>query len=678
MQRGSPPEAGDRVEARQFLLYSPVIETRPGNVVLVEDSRRQFREIAYRAARERMAGMIPIAEHPLFARRGRMMRVASTVILALAILTAAHAQDTTIVARVGDAVITQGEFVSRYALGIFPYKDIERLEPVVRRQFLYSLIGEKLLAAEARRRGVDREERFVQTLRSAEARFIRDKLYRDSVRARVTVTDAEVRRRFTERTREIEFRFLFCASDTEAVRLQRLLDAGVPFDTLLTARQESEGPYYPMPSAGSTSLEPEIQQAIRRLRPGDISPPIGTPSGYYIIRRLEERTGPAAGEELRSAEASSRDEIRREREAERAIRFVADAWQGRKATVTPGIYKAIGTAFAAVTRRMAADRNATILQLSGRHVDSLRAACGGLLDSTFALIGRDRYMTGEFIDDLEARSFRFRASDARQPGRLFRSMVKDMLDIRIVTSLGYSLNLQRAPEVIRDLGLWTVNGLAQSFPEDLWEQFVASDDSVWAFFVANAARFGSVPEVKIAEVLNADSSVMGDVMAQFQKGASMKRLAVAYSQRPGIRDQDGEIGYFPVTEYGIIGRTAFGLSIADRSPLLRVPEGFSFFQLLDKRYPGKSVLRGMTDVRRELESRFKTEIVRRKVDALVKKLAGRIEISVDEAVLENISVVPGQMFTIRYLGFGGNVPAVPGVMPVYEAVLEGMSVRVQP
>jgi hypothetical protein len=584
--------------------------------------------------------------------------------------TAGRGQGDAVVATVDGVAITRGEFLSRYSLGIFPYKDLERLGSVVKRQFLYALIGEKLLAAEAGRRGVDKEENFLRSMRAAEASFVRDKLYRDSVRALVRVTDEEVRRGFYDRQREVEYQFLFTSSETEITNLRRLLDDGIPFDTLLAAQRSSSSP---AGAEASASLEPEIRQAIRRLGPGQVSKPIRAPSGFYLIRKVDYRIAISSEAERERATASIRDELRREKESERARAFVSGVWQGRKAEVNPRLFQIIGQSMARCFREMARDERATLFQLSSRHYDSLRSECGAALDAPFAVIGGETYRTSDFLDDLESRSFRVRSSEIKRFGALFRSMVNDQLDVFLVTELGYQLRLQYAPEVRRDLEMWTANGLAQSFPDDLWEQFIAVDDSAWAFFVANAARFESVPEVKIVEVLNADSAVMADVLMQFSKGAEMRKLAMAYSQRPGARERGGEVGFFPVTEHGIIGRKAFGMSIADRSGVLRVPEGLSFFQLVDKRYPGKAVLRTMQDLKNEIGARFKSQITQRKVDALVTAMARRADIRVNEEALRGLDPPPGQMFTIRYLGFGGNIPAVPGVMPVYEAVIEGMA-----
>ena len=587
-------------------------------------------------------------------------------------------QDTAIVATVNGRVITQHEFLSRYALSVFPYKDVARLGPAVKRQFLYSLIAEKLLAAEAVRRGVNREEAFLRSLKTAEEKFVRDKLYHDSVRAVVSVTPEDVRARFQLRQRETEYQFLFSTSEIEIRNLQGLLDAGISFDTLLAAQQAASQAASGWNSISVSSIGLELRQAIQRLRSGEVSPSVRTPDGFFIVRKVDYSSTDSSGTEVLKSETTIRNELRREKEAERARAFVAGIWNGRKAVISPSLFKRIGQRINLFFRAAGNDARTEVLELQSWHYDSLRKEFSEDFGTAFASIGTLDYRVTDFIDALASHGFRIRSADSRRVPALFRSLVYDLLDVFLITREGYRLDLQYTAEVKRDVDMWSANGLAQSFPDDLWEQFIASDDSVWDCFVRNAKSFGSIAEVKIAEVLNADSTVLGDVMFQFRRGADMKQLAMSYSERPGTKENGGEFGFFPVTENGIIGRTAFTMSIADISGLLRTPEGFSFFQLLDKRYPGKGQVRSMDDLRRMVDRTLRQPIAQGKVEALVRTLAARGHIEVNEDVLKGLETASGQMFTIRFLGFGGSIPAAPGVMPLYRAVMEGMESAPRP
>ena len=59
------------------------------------------------------------------------------------------------------------------------------------------------------------------------------------------------------------------------------------------------------------------------------------------------------------------------------------------------------------------------------------------------------------------------------------------------------------------------------YAELLWEQFIASDDSLWNFYAAHADQFGSPVEVKIVEVLMQDETALQRLVERFRAGESL-------------------------------------------------------------------------------------------------------------------------------------------------------------
>ncbi|PLX25960.1 MAG: hypothetical protein C0600_11540 [Ignavibacteria bacterium] len=313
-----------------------------------------------------------------------------------------------------------------------------------------------------------------------------------------------------------------------------------------------------------------------------------------------------------------------------------------------------------------------MLQAPADVFESLRRMWSMNLDSAFARIG-DRILTiGDALDRLQTFDLRLHAEELPRFPDLYRGRVRDMLDRFLITQHGYEQRLDQSDDVRQSVAMWAANGLAETVPEVLWEQYIANDDSLWAFYTGRPDLFGPPVEVRIIEVLHANPEIMVQVREAFDTGAKLEGLAVRYSQREGAAETLGKSEWFAVNRRGVIGRTAFGLRIADAAGPIETKEGWVFLQLLDRRYPG-GTFPDWDALRDSVTVRSREGVMLSRTEQLLRRLAAREQISIDLEALNGTQVRPMQMFTIRYMGFGGKVPAMPSVMPLYEAVLEGMS-----
>lgn len=592
---------------------------------------------------------------------------------------AAQQPETGIVAHVGNRVVTASEFANRFALTIFPYKDAARSPgrpDALKKEFLYSLIAEKLLAQEAQRRNIGSDERFIASKRFALEMCMRDKLYRGEIRSKVHISEKEIRDRFAAQRKKVEFQFLFTRSEAKIKKLRKLLDEGMSFDMLLAAEQT---PIDDAANSEETSnLESLLRKNIRSLNAGEISPPIKTDFGYYIVRKMPEGSIDGKEELFQKERRSIERKLRNEKEYARSINFVRSLWKGKKAVIQKERFAVIGRAL----KKDLADqsmRDSTDVFHPGLFVfDDLRKKFSIAIGEHFCLIHTDSITVKYFLDRLERKSFQIKRSELKNFPQIFRTITRDIIDEHLITREAYRRGLDSDEEVKSELARWSDNGLAQSFVNDVWEQFITNDDSVWNFYMHNAELFGPPLEVKIAEVFHDSIDTLQHVVKQLKHGASIRKMISYYSKRhdPDVVKRSEQ--YFPITQYPIIGRTAWRMNVNDQSEILKMQDGYSVYQLLDKRKINDSAISTYDELRTQITSRLKNSLQYKLTERLVTDLTKKASIEIHDHVLNAIQVEPMQMFTIRYLGFGGKIPAVPGVMPLYEAVMEGIGKRNAP
>lgn len=578
--------------------------------------------------------------------------------------------DTTILARVGNRTISSTEFTTRFSLTIFPQKDVKRNLDAVKKEFLLSLIAEKLLAEEAHRKNVDQDAVLQMTMKNTQEMFMRDKLFRDEIRSKVKVSEKEIRIRFEKQLHEVEYQFLFSNSEQEITNLKSLLDQGMPFDSLLTAQRSEDKTV--MNSGTASAVESELRKVIRRLTPGQISEPIRISSGFYIIRKMPELTAERKEELFLEQRRSIERILRSEKEYTATIKFVKSLWKGKRAIINKEHFAAIGRELKQDLERSAAADTSDILQPDPEAFAFLRDKFGMRIEEKFFSIDRDSVSVRNAIDRLELKSFIVKKNTVAEFPGTFKSIVQEIIDEYLITREAYRRRLQFSDEVKKEMAMWIDNGLAQSLIEDLWDQFIASDDSVWNFYLQNPRIFGSPLEIKIIEVLHSSRDTLQSLLKRIKKGESFVAIAMDYSERDGARERRGELGYFPITKYPEFGRPALAMQINDLSNIIKLSNAYSFFQLIGKRKKSDNTLTSIDEIRTQIEKKWRAGIKQSRFNKFVANLASKSSIQIFDDALKTLDVTPSQMFTIRYLGFGGKIPAAPSVMPLYQPVLEGL------
>lgn len=226
------------------------------------------------------------------------------------------------VATVDGAPITDAE-LERRVRRVTGQADVSEAEPTLRASLLDQLVDERILLAEAERRGlsipaadVDAKARAEETAMGAEAfakmleieglpregfrKQVEDQLLVRAILATVPpprpIRELDVREYYQAHRAEFaapaqyRARLLTVASRPEAEALRAQVAGGADFAALAAAKSVS-----PEKSRGGDlgfvpegQLPPEIDRAAQALKPGELSPVFQSPFGFHVLK-LEER-----------------------------------------------------------------------------------------------------------------------------------------------------------------------------------------------------------------------------------------------------------------------------------------------------------------------------------------------------------------------------------------------------
>jgi peptidyl-prolyl cis-trans isomerase C len=220
-------------------------------------------------------------------------------LMLIIILACAKKEETKVVARIGDKVITLEEFEKEVESLPDFYKPL-LLEPKAKREFLEKLIDREILLLEARKAGVYEREDVRRKIEECEKGVILDAFLSQILREKDEVTEEEAKRYYDEHKEEffmnesIRVRHIVVRTLEEAKEIKKRLEQGEDFVEL--AKRYSISPsgkwggdlgYIQRGQVGK-----EFEKAAFSLkRPGEISDIVKTTFGYHIIR-LEDRKPP--------------------------------------------------------------------------------------------------------------------------------------------------------------------------------------------------------------------------------------------------------------------------------------------------------------------------------------------------------------------------------------------------
>lgn len=212
--------------------------------------------------------------------------------LGSASLSAAEPDD--VVAKVGDAVITEADIAfAAQDLG----QELQRFPPAQWRQLLLDvMIDMELLAQAAKKDGLDQDSDFQKQLEFLEMRALRNAYLGQKINGSISEDDvaAAYEKEFAdfEGEEEINARHILVKDKTEAEAIIKELDGGADFAEL--AKEKSTGPSGPnggdLGYFSKGQMVPPFEEAVFALEPGAYSKePVETQFGWHVIKLEDKR-----------------------------------------------------------------------------------------------------------------------------------------------------------------------------------------------------------------------------------------------------------------------------------------------------------------------------------------------------------------------------------------------------
>ena len=578
--------------------------------------------------------------------------------------------DIEVIAKTGSDEITKQEFLARYELTPQLDAGIKGIEEALKKEVLYSTIAEKLWALEANELELGNSDLIKYTYKVLEEMYVRDALYREEILSKVKISDEYLAEAFRRNSQILQLNYLFSTAKNEIDFLFNQLKMGIGFDSLLAVRPENTlqaEPYY----VSYGQMDKIVEDILYSTEIGQYTIPVKAPNGWYIFKLLKK------GENLllnaKQAEA----------EQKKVVKIA-------RATITDSIYKqfyedffsdvnaetngAIFNQFSDEIIKSLSDRKLNENIPDGKEIflkpDDLYRVESVMGETTliapFIELDNQPATLKEFIQYFAFESFSVDTIDSNMIRGKLNIRVKRFIEHKLLSREGYRRGLQNSPEVRSQMNMWRSYYLSDALRNELLENIEITNDEVLNYYQKMKDGL-AVTEVKIIEVLTDDLDTMDTILEKLKDGMDFRDLALKYTIREEVKSNEGVLGFFPVTDYGEIGRIAGGMEIGDLYGPLKITEGYSLFKLIDKRNESNS-LTNLDKVKDKIKMELKYQKFSKLIIDKTIELANKYSVEINQELLESLEVTNTTSLFYRYLGFGGRILAVPMTIPNYDWV----------
>ncbi|WP_337872840.1 peptidylprolyl isomerase [Ignavibacterium sp.] len=572
-------------------------------------------------------------------------------------------------AKVGSEIITVDEFKDRYEFMPHLNYSSDNVD-TLKKEFLYSLIAERLWALEALERRMDTLDIVKQSLQTLEKLFVKDELFRNEVENKIQLSSEELSKGLIRVPRILYVHILTSTDSIEIYSLYNSLLEGKNFDSILVNRSEFNTQQKPFQIKLGTLSNELAEDLVFNLKLNDFSIPIKSDSKWYLFKVVNEEIDSTLFNNNETARNRTITILKERKRKIIAGRFLDSLLGGRTVTADNELFTAFTDELVQVLNerisKSIADTNKIIDLTSGDLNKALHNIDKNKLNTLFVKFDDIELTLKDFIYYLMYQKVSFTSLKPNRIKYVINSIVKQFIEDEIITAVGYKKKLNFSHSVQKELNMWRNYYLSEIMMNKFADSVIVTDSDIENYLLQKSVSGTNELMLNIVEILTNNLDDMMIVLDELKNGKNFRELTKHYNQRTYTKESDGEWGYFLAKSAGEIGKAASNLNLGEIYGPIRVKEGYSIFQLIDKKVVPDSLIK----ISEEPKEYIKIKLALSKINSLInlntKYLSEKYGVEINEQLLGNIQLSPLNMFTYKLIGFGGKIAAMPITIPAFE------------
>jgi parvulin-like peptidyl-prolyl isomerase len=529
-----------------------------------------------------------------------------------------HSQNTDdeILATVGDHKITLSEYDERYHDYLYSTGANDNL--VVRKAILDNMINEILLFHYDSNKNTLSDPRYLNELEETRVRIILAYLKDREVYEKITVTEKEMREAFSRVNEKIAARHLFASSEEEAYALYELAKTGVDFRLL--AKQvftdsvlQNNGGYLGYFTWGD--MDPAFEDAAYSLKIGEISPPVKTAYGYSIIKLEDRITNPLLTESEFQRKKPHLENVIKMRKKEPSERAYLDT-----------IFDGSELTFYDETLRRIFDNMHSQKISESDNIALQNDECVKYRDRVYRQIDIERKIS-------ELPSYHKNRINSFESLKL---AIEGMLLNDILYNIAASKGFDTTKVVLDKIEKYKMNLFLKYKRDEIINNVVLPDSIVFKYYKDNIISFSTEPEMNLQEILVENEELADSIIISLNEGGDFGELAVKYSLRKWSAENNGIMGYAPISKFGNYRNFFWDSTLGEVIGPIKIQNIFGIFKVLGKK-ASKPI--NFDKIKEEVASASKLEKQTDIMKSYLAEFRNEVNISINEDILESYKAV---------------------------------------
>ncbi len=603
-------------------------------------------------------------------KRSRFAFVSIQIIISLVFSISILAQDETKqIAKVGNQIITVEEFRDRYEF--MPHLNYSSdNKDTLKKEFLYSLIAEKLWALEGLEKGIDTLDAVRSSLKTLEKLFVKDELFRSEVESKIDISSEEISKGLLRVGRTLYVKIITSTDSSEIFRIYNHLVNFNNFDSLLALRPEYNSQQKPLKIKLGTLSDEFAEDVIFNLKLNEISAPMLSNNNWFIFKLENEEIDSTILSDNETARNKTIAILSERKRKALAGKFLDKVIGGRTISANSELFNLFADTLVNIIQKRISHQIPELSNNIELTPDDLKKSLALLdkekLNSLFVEFDSTKLSLKDLIYYLMYQKVSFPSTKSNRIKLVLNKAVKQFIEDEVITQEGYKRGLNNLSSVRKDIDIWKNYYLSELMLQTFNDSVSVSDYEVENYLSQKLNTDSNQLQLNIAEIFTPQLDDLMIVLDELNKGSDFTELAKKFNQREYTKKSNGEWGYFLANSAGQIGKIASQLEIGQVYGPIKVEDGYSIIKLIDKKLLSDSIIQ----ISDEPKDYIKMKLSLTKLNNLINKntvrLASKYNVSIDEDLLNTIELSELNMFTYRLIGFGGKIAAMPVTIPVFE------------